>query len=202
MKKLINSESHRKWLITFAISACLAIVYLDQTGVALTLDNLRHELGLSSLATQWVVNAYLLMLAVFMLLGGCLADIFGHRKVFLLGLSIFLLASISCAIAASSWWLIMSRALQGLGGSLLIPTSIVFLVQNTTREERGKMIAISISCASVFLAFGPIIGGLLTQFWNWRLIFWINIPVGVLSIFLVIVAVPKPIKKTSSSKID
>ena len=199
---IIIKESQRKWWITLAISACLAIVYLDQTGVALALDTIERALGLSTLAMQWVVNSYLLTLAIFILLGGRFADIFGHRSIFLIGLSLFLLASILCATADVGWWLIVSRALQGIGGSLLIPTSLVLIANSTNIKERGKMIGISISFASIFLAFGPTIGGLLTQFWGWRLIFWINVPIGILSVVLTILAVPKSALKNSSSKID
>lgn len=184
------------------MSASLAIVFLDQTGVALTLQSMQHSLGLSVLSMQWVMNSYILTLAVFMLLGGKIADIYGHRKIFLTGVSLFLLASILCASASSGWLLILSRALQGLGGSLLIPTSIVLIASSCSIAERGKMIGISISCASVFLAFGPTIGGLLTQFWDWRFIFWINIPIGLLSILLTLLAVPTVANKNSSATID
>lgn len=198
----IIKENDRKWWVTFAMSACLAIVYLDQTGVALTLEKLQRSLGLSTLSIQWVMNAYLLSLAVFMLLGGRLADVFGHRKIFLIGMSIFLIASIFCATATNGWWLIISRAFQGLGGSLLIPTSIVLIANSTSIKERGKMIGISISFASIFLAFGPTIGGLLTQFWSWRLIFWMNVPIGLVSILLTLLAIPKVVKKNNSLTID
>ena len=192
-------ENHKKWWVSFAMSACLAIVYLDQTGVALTLEDLQRSLELSALAVQWVINAYLLTLAVFMLLGGRLADIFGHRKIFLIGMSIFLMSSIFCAIAETTWGIIISRAFQGLGGAMLIPTSIILVANSTTVNERGKMIGISISLGSIFLAFGPTIGGLLTQFWNWRLIFLINVPIGLLSILLTLLSVPKINKKSCSS---
>jgi len=195
------NDNHRKWWIAFAMSACLAMVYLDQTGVALTLENMRYSLNLSVIEVQWVVNAYLLTLAVFMLFGGRLADIFGQKKIFLIGMLIFLLASILCAIASTGWLMIISRALQGLGGAMLIPTSIVLIAQSTSIDERGKMIGFSISLASIFLAFGPTIGGLLTQFWSWRLIFWINLPIGLLSILLTILSISNH-SKGDSSKID
>jgi len=196
-------KENKKWWVTFAMSACLALVYLDQTGVALTLEDIQRSLGLSTLAVQWVINAYLLTLAVFMLFGGRLADMVGHRKIFLIGMSIFLISSVFCAIAEMAWELIISRALQGLGGAMIIPTSIVLIANSTTVNERGKMIGISISLGSIFLAFGPIIGGLLTQFWSWRLIFWINVPIGLMSILLTLLSVPKLSKKiTFSSTID
>lgn len=184
------------------MSACLALVYLDQTGVALTLEDLQNSLGLSTLAVQWVVNAYLLTLAIFMLLGGRLADIYGHKKIFLSGMLFFLLASILCATATAGWWLIVGRVIQGMGGAMLVPTSIVLITNSATLAERGKMLGTSLSFASIFLAFGPTIGGLLTQLWSWRLIFWLNVPIGTFSILLAIVAVPEEIAKNKSLTID
>jgi len=198
---LIN-DKNRKWWTLIAISACLAIVYLDQTGVALTLESIQRTLNLSNLSVQWVVNSYLLTLSVLMLLGGRFADIFGHRRIFLIGMSFFLIASICCATATVGWWLILSRAFQGLGGAFLIPTSLVLVANSVKIEDRGKVIGACISFASAFLAFGPTIGGALTEFWNWRLIFWINIPIGLISILLTLFSVPKEGSKNSKAKMD
>lgn len=196
------NQKNLKWWVLFSISACLAIVYLDQTGVALTLDAMQKSLGLSGLAIEWVVNAYLLTLAVFMLLGGRLADTFGHRKIFLIGMTFFLISSICCALSNSGWEIIISRSFQGFGGAFLIPTSIVLIAKSVELHERGKMIGICISFASVFLAFGPTIGGLLTQFWSWRLLFWLNVPIGLICILLTTLTVSAVKEENHSPTID
>lgn len=198
----VTIKKDRKWWIIFAMSTSLSLTYLDQTGVALTLVSIRNTLNLPSALIEWVINGYLLSLASFMLLGGRLSDIFGHKRIFFSGMTIFICASLICAVSTSGWELIAGRVLQGFGGAFLIPTCLVLVTNNVRDEESGKFLGICLSCASLFLALGPMIGGLITQFFNWRIFFIINIPVGILSILLTFFSVSRDSNTTKVSEID
>ncbi len=197
------TEARKYKTIIAAMSASLALIYLDQTGVALTLNQIQHELAISNSSINWIVNAYLLALAVLILLCGRLGDIFGHKKVFLAGMGLFLFSSLLCGIAQSGTFLIFSRALQGVGGALVIPNNMVLIAKNVKPEVRGKAIGTCISFASVFLAFGPTIGGLITNYLDWRYFYFINIPVSLISIFLASIAIKEENSLLAiNSKID
>ncbi len=187
MPKAIEAGKYKT--IIAAMSASLALIYLDQTGVALTLNQIQHELAISNNSINWIVNAYLLALAVLILLCGRLGDIFGHKKVFMTGMGLFLISSFLCGIAESGTFLIFSRTLQGIGGALVIPNNMVLIAKNVKPEARGKAIGTCMSLASIFLAFGPTIGGLITNYLHWRYFYFINIPVSLLSIYLASIAI-------------
>ncbi len=115
------------------------------------------------------------MIAVLVIIGGRLGDLFQHKRLFLIGATLFLLASILCGSAPGILWLIASRALQGVGAALLIPASMVITLNAFERHERGKTMGLCVGMASFFLATGPFLGGALTEWVSWRLVFWINI---------------------------
>lgn len=181
---MTNAHPHKNWLLA-AMSACLALSFLDMTAVSISLPQIQKLLNGSSVGLQWVVNAYLLTLAILIVPGGRLGDMYNHKQIFLLGAGLFLIASILCASASSLPWLIAARILQGAGGALLVPNSSVIILHAFPIEERGKAMGLYVGVASVFLAFGPLIGGILTQLVSWRLVFWINIPLLVFSMTIV-----------------
>jgi len=179
-----------KLLLIIAMSACVAMIFLDESGVGVTLPSIQKDLGLSNLGMQWVMNAFLLLLSSFLLASGRLADSIGHRKVFIIGMIVFLVASFLCGVAQSQAWLITGRVLQGIGASLLAPTNMTLINMAFPAAERGKALGTVIGISSLFMAGGPLIGGFIAEFFSWRWIFLLNIPVAIISIYFTLLAIP------------
>lgn len=165
----------------------MAMVMIDFTIVSISVTSIQEDLRLSATAAQWTVTAYALATAAFVALGGRLGDILGHKKVVIAGVTLFASASLLCGLvpdnsSLSEAWLIVFRALQGIGGALLIPSTTVLVLNSFPVDERGKGLAIFFIIAGLFTALGPIAGSYLTEYWTWRAIFWINVPVALLSL--------------------
>lgn len=184
------TEKNRKWWILLAMSSSLALVFIDQTALAVALPAIQRELNLSNSLTQWVINAYLLALSAIILLGGKIGDRLGHKRAFLFGVTVFVLASVLSALAESGGWLITMRAIQGIGGAFMMPSTNALVTNAFSDKERGKALGIYVALAAIFLALGPLLGGFLTQVFSWRAVFWINFPIALISIFLAISSVP------------
>ncbi|MEV5822867.1 MFS transporter [Micromonospora harpali] len=163
------------------LAAILAsgMVFLDSTVVNVALPRLGADLGATVAGLQWTVNGYLLMLAAFVLLGGALGDRFGRRRVFLLGVVWFAVASALCGLAQGTGWLIAARFLQGAGGALLTPGSLSMLQSSFHPDDRGRAIGTWSGLAGVSTALGPFVGGWLIDALSWRWIFFINLPLAV-----------------------
>jgi EmrB/QacA subfamily drug resistance transporter len=185
------TEQNRKWWILAAMTASLSLIFIDQTALSVALPPLQRELNLSNIALQWIMNAYLLALATLVVFGGKLGDLISHRKTFLVGITLFTASCLTCALANSGLSLIISRTLQGIGGAFMIPATSAILIRAFPDAERGKAIGIYVGVASLFLATGPIFGGLLTQYLNWRWVFWLNLPPAFIAISLMLMAHPK-----------
>lgn len=194
------TEVNRKWWIFFGMAAALSVVFLDQTAISVALPPIQKDLSMSNVMLQWVINAYLVSLAAVVIFGGKLGDVLGHKNIFLSGIIIFVLSSILCAAAPSSYWLVISRAIQGIGGAFVIPVTGVMIAHAFNESERGKAMGLYIAVASVFLSLGPLLSGLLVHYLNWRWVFWINLPISLISIFLTIVAVPASENRQESTK--
>ncbi len=192
----LNDKS-RKWLTLLSMSSALALVFIDQTALAVALPAIQRNLNLSNSLLQWVINAYLLALSTLILLGGKVGDSLGHKRAFLWGISLFISASILCALAQSGAWLLVARAMQGAGGAFMMPSTNALVVDAFPEKERGKAMGIYVGLAAIFLAIGPLLGGALTEWFGWRSVFWINFPIAIASIFLAATAVPtwKPTEK-------
>ena len=178
------TENNRKWWILVAMAASLSMVFLDQSSISITLPQIQRDFNTSSVKLQWIVNAYLLALATLVIFGGKMGDLFSHRSVFIAGISLFLLSSLTCGFAQSDWNLIVSRALQGIGGAFMIPSTSAIVINAFVPEERGRAMGIYVGIAALFLSIGPLIGGIFTQYLSWRWLFWINLPLGLVSILL------------------
>jgi EmrB/QacA subfamily drug resistance transporter len=184
------TEQNRKWWILSAMSSALALIYLNQTAVVVALPVIQRDLNLNNSLLQWVINAYLLSLSALVLLGGKIGDSLGHKRVFLWGISLFIGASILCSIAQSGAWLVTARVLQGIGGAFMMPSTTALVVNAFPEQECGKAVGIYVALAAIFLALGPFLGGMLTEWLSWHAVFWINVPIAIISVILAMSAVP------------
>ncbi|MBX7264757.1 MFS transporter [Micromonospora sp. Llam7] len=174
------------------------MVFLDSTVVNVALPRLGADLGASVAGLQWTVNGYLLTLAAFVLLGGALGDRFGRRRIFLIGVVAFTLASVLCGLAQRTDWLVAARFLQGAGGALLTPGSLSLLQASFHRDDRAKTIGAWSGLSGVSTALGPFIGGWLIDALSWRWIFFLNVPLAVLVILATLRWVPESRDESAS----
>src|ERR1700729_983337 len=173
--------SRRRRLLILAICCMsLFIVGLDSTIVNVALPSIQRDLHTSVAGLQWVIDAYTLVLASFLMLSGSIADRVGRRRIFQTGLVAFTLGSLLCSLAPSLGWLVAFRMLQAVGGSMLNPVAMSIITNTfTDPRERARAIGVWGGVVGISLALGPVIGGALVGSVGWRAIFWINIPVGV-----------------------
>lgn len=181
---------HRKWWGLLALMPALAMVFVDQSVLPVALPTIQKHLGATNVQLQWCINAYLLVTAVLVLAGGKIGDWMGHRKAFTFGMIIFSVASALCGATPNVHWLIAARALQGIGAALMFPASTALLMSLFPQHERGKATGINVSASSLFLIIGPLVGGYFTEALSWRWIFWINLPIAALGLFLVYLFIP------------
>ena len=178
MSTVSLSSPAGKWVMVSAILAS-SMGFIDGTALNVVLPSLQRSLGASGAQLFWILNAYLLMLASLILVGGALGDKLGRKRVFLTGICIFMLGSAACGFAPGVAWLIGFRALQGLGGALMIPGSLSLISSSINDNEKGKAIGTWSAVTTIVTMGGPILGGALADAGLWRFIFFINIPIGV-----------------------
>jgi EmrB/QacA subfamily drug resistance transporter len=181
--RILASENQRWWTLG-AVAFALFMIMLDNTVVNVALPSIQRSLGAGLSELEWVVDAYALTFAVLMLSGGKLADHFGRRRIFLLGLAVFTGTSLACGLADSAGTLIVWRALQGAGAALMMPATLAIISAAFPPRQRGLAIGIWAGVSAMALAIGPLVGGLLTQHIDWSWIFFINVPVGILGILV------------------
>ncbi len=182
----MTSLSRRRRLGILAICCMsLFIVFIDNTIVNVALPSIGHDFHTTLPGLKWIVDGYTLVLASLFMLAGSTADRVGRRRVFIAGLSLFVLGSLACSLAPSLAWLVFFRMLQAVGGSMLNPVAMS-IIRNTFDDQRERAQAIGIwgAVTGIGLAMGPILGGLLVQGVGWRSIFWVNIPIGLTAIGL------------------
>lgn len=167
------------------------MIFVDQTVVSVALPRIQSDLAVSQSGLQWIVNAYVLSLAVTVALGGKLGDMFGRVRAFIAGVVVFAIASAFCGLAPSEGVVIAARVFQGLGAALMLPSSAAIVIESFDIRERGKAMAIYVGVAQAFLALGPLLGGFLTQYLSWRWVFWINLPVGALALLMTYISKPR-----------
>jgi EmrB/QacA subfamily drug resistance transporter len=192
-----------KRLVLAAMVFAVAMTFIDQTIVAIAIPNIQRELKLSATGTQWVINGYLLALAALFAFGGKLADVAGRRRMVVIGVIGFAVASACCGFtpkgSIAEAWIIFFRVAQGVTAALMFPAAVGIVVGAFPLRERGRAMAIFFGIAGGLTAIGPIAGGFLTQ-WTWRAIFWINIPVAIIALILIYIS--KPEDTRTPTKID
>ncbi|HEY5230408.1 MAG TPA: MFS transporter [Galbitalea sp.] len=178
------------WLAITAASIPMFMASLDNLVMTNALPVIHRDLGATVEQLQWFVNAYTLSFATFILLSVALGDRFGRRTVFAIGITVFTLASVAAGFSTDPGELIAARAIQGIGGAALMPLSLTLLAGSVAPRLRPLAIGIWGGVAGLGVALGPLIGGAVVQGWDWQAIFWINVPVGVISVPLVLLALP------------
>ncbi len=171
----------RRWWTLIAVCGASFMLMADLTIVQVALPTIQHDLRANFTDLQWVIEAYALTLAAFILTSGSLADRFGRKRVFVAGVGVFTLASLLCGAAASAPALIAARAIQGFGGAAMFATGLALIGQEFTGRERAKAIAAWGATLGLAVAAGPLAGGVLAEALGWRSIFFVNVPVGILT---------------------
>jgi EmrB/QacA subfamily drug resistance transporter len=174
----------RRWWTLIAVCGATFMLLVDVTIVQVALPTMQRQLHASFSDLEWVISAYALSLASFILTQGTLADRFGRKRIFVAGLAIFTLASLVCGLADSATFLIVGRAVQGVGGAAMFATSLALIGQDFSGKERGTAIAAWGATVGGAVAVGPLVGGALTSGLGWRWIFFVNVPIGIATLAL------------------
>lgn len=182
MRARIFAEDTRKWFTLAAVSFGLFMIMLDNTVVNVALPSIQRDLDADLSELQWIVTGYALTFAALMLVGGKLADAYGRRLIFVLGIAVFTFASLLCGLADTSEMLIAARVLQGAGAALMNPATLSIIAATFPPRERGTAIGIWAGVSALALAIGPLVGGLITEHLDWSWIFFVNVPIGILGI--------------------
>jgi EmrB/QacA subfamily drug resistance transporter len=176
----VTMDSRTRWLALIVLCMGDLMIVLDTTVVNVALPSIREDLGFSEASLAWIVNAYLLTFGGFLLLGGRLGDLFGHRRLFLIGIALFTAASLACGLAQSQEFLVGARTVQGFGGAIVAVVALSLVVTMFTEPaELAKAMGIISFIAAGGGAIGVVLGGLLTDVLDWHWIFLVNIPIGV-----------------------
>src|ERR671936_1339791 len=172
-----SPDARRQWWVLVGTCLGLFILMLDSTVVALALPTIERELHASPDNVQWVLNGYLLVISVLVVTAGRLGDIAGRRRIFLIGMTVFGVGSVLAALADDDAVLVAARAIQGAGGAAMLSLSLAIVSHAFPLEEQGRALGIWAAVSALALAIGPLVGGVLIDV-DWRLIFWINLPIS------------------------
>jgi EmrB/QacA subfamily drug resistance transporter len=197
-----QATTSRLGLVIVAMTVGNAIILVSQTAVPLALPSIISELGVDASVVQWVLTASLLPLAGFMVLGGRLGDLFGLRRIFVLGSFVFAVASLIAGIAPTFEILVAARALQGVGGAMLLPTSVAIVSASAGAKDAGRALGTLGGAAAVAGALGPIIGGALTGAFGWRAVMLVNLPLAAISVIGALVFVRKDPPSSTRGHVD
>ena len=183
MATVTLSSPAGKWVLVSTVLAS-AMAFIDSTALNVVLPALQKNLHATAADLFWILNAYLLMLAALILAGGSLGDQLGRKKIFMIGIFVFICGSIACGLAPDTGYLIAFRMVQGIGGALMIPGSLSLLSSSIDEKERGKAIGTWSAITTIVTMGGPILGGALADAGLWRYIFFINVPIGIAALLI------------------
>ena len=188
-------------LILAAMIFAVSMTFIDQTIVAIAIPTLQDDLHMTATGVQWIINGYLLALAALFAFGGRLADIAGHRRMVVIGVITFATASGLCGAtptgSGAEAWMIVFRVIQGAGAALMFPAALAIVLEAFPVAQRGRALALFFGIAGGLTCVGPLAGGYLTE-WTWRAIFWVNIPVALIALFLTWKSKPDNVKHPSA----
>jgi MFS family permease len=193
----------RSRLTLLAVALATFMTYLDNNIINVAIPAIQQDLQLTTSGLEWVVSSYILVFASLLLAGGRLADVWGRKRLFMIGLSIFTAASLAAGFAGNVDVLVISRAVQGLGAALVTPTTLA-IISATFSEGRQRAAAVGVWSAvgALALAVGPLIGGLLSEYLSWGWIFFINVPVGLGTLALAAIAIRESRETSGPRRID
>jgi len=194
-------SANRKWWTLAGACAGLFLLMLDSTVVALALPEIRHDVDASSEGLQWVMNAYLLTIAVLVVSAGRLGDMFGRKRVFILGTVVFALGSVVSGAAGDQVGLIVGRVLQGAGAAPMLSLSLALVCNAFAKDEQPRALGVWAAVSALALGIGPLAGGVLIEI-DWRVIFWMNLPVAAIGIAITAIAAPESTDPGAGTKID
>ncbi|MEN3342102.1 MAG: hypothetical protein V7644_1506 [Actinomycetota bacterium] len=202
MRARIFAEENKKWWTLAAVAFGLFMIMLDNTVVNVALPSIQRDLGIAISQLEWIVTAYALVFAALMVTGGKLADLFGRRRIFVTGLTVFTLSSLACGLASSAGLLIGARAVQGIGAALMMPATLSIITATFPPRQRGQAIGIWAGVSALALAIGPLCGGLIVDNINWNWIFFVNVPVGALGLVVSQFFIPESRDTSHEQSID
>jgi EmrB/QacA subfamily drug resistance transporter len=195
-------HSRRRWLVLAILCVGVFMLLLDGTIVNIAIPSILTAFGTGFSEVEWVMNAYLLVFAVLLIPAGRFGDLYGRKAVFIIGLCVFTLASLACGLAPGIGWLMAFRAIQGLGGSLMMPNTLSIIANVFAAGERGKAMGFWGGVSGISLALGPSLGGLLVDAASWRWIFFINVPIGIILLVVALRYIPESTDPTSVKQMD
>ena len=187
-------------LLTAILGTSLS--YIDGTVVTVALSAIRADLDATLADMQWVINGYTLFLSALILVAGGAGDAFGLRRIFNAGIALFALASFGCGFADTASELIIARAVQGVGGAMMVPASLALITSNFPKSERGRAIGTWAAASGVAAALGPILGGWIIDLASWRVIFFINLPIAAIALAVSTIWVPETVTPGATHKMD
>src|SRR5581483_4462942 len=190
-----------RWVLAATILGS-SLAFIDGTVVNVALPAIQADFQATSAEVQWVVQAYALLLAALILVGGSLGDRFGRRRVFGLGVALFAVASVGCGLAQTVHLLIAARAAQGIGGALLVPGSLAIISAAFDDERRGRAIGTWSGFTGITAAVGPVLGGWLVQYASWRWVFFINVPLALVVLLILYWRVPESRDEEMTDTLD
>ncbi len=194
--------TRRRWLVLAVLCLGVFMLLLDGTIVNIAIPSIITAFSTGFAEVQWVMNAYLLVFAVLLITAGRLGDLYGRKRIFIIGLCIFTLASLACGFAPGIGWLIAFRGLQGVGGAMMMPSTLSIIANVFLPSERGKAMGFWGGVTGFAVALGPSLGGLLVEAESWRWIFFINVPIGVLLLVMALRYIPESTDPTSVKQMD
>src|SRR5262245_6280559 len=199
----MTMDNRNRWLALLVLCLGDLMIVLDVTIVGVALPSIREDLGFSETSLAWVVNAYLLTFGGFLLLGGRLGDLFGHRRLFIVGIGLFTGASLACGLASSQAWLISARGFQGLGGAIVSAVALSLIVTLFTElADRAKAMGVFGFVAAGGGSIGVLLGGVITDLLAWNWIFLVNVPIGIAVVVASLAVLPGGRGFAPSTRLD